>query len=414
MALDHPLGFLIMKKVLRPFFQLLRRGLGVAGMSHDIQVLTKELDSAQQTIRGLASLIEQRQQQMFGHVDIITKERGEAITQHLFGHVDIITKERGEAITQHLLGHVDIITKERGEAITQHLLGHVDIITKERGELFQEAAVGIVRTELQNESTYLREAIQREVAQLQRKIDAARASGLSTNSPVVALPTSSPTIDDALYIALEDAFRGDPIVIRARQHQYVPYVQNVVTKDAPLLDIGCGRGEWLQVLKGSNIPATGIDTNAASVQECSAQGLNVLHADAITYLSNAKEKSLGAVTLFQVLEHLPFATMVHLLRLALRALVPGGVLIAEVPNSETLSVGASTFWIDPTHERPLFPGLLKFLATEVGYTSVDGLYSSPLAPEPDFSELAPHVREPLLAMHRQLNGNGDFAIIAVA
>jgi len=356
-ALDHPLGFVIMKKLMRPFFRLLQRGLGIAGMGHDIQVLTNELDSAQQTIRGLTSLIEQRQQQMFDHVDIITKERGET---------------------------------------------------------FQEAVVGIARTELVNESTYLREAIQREVTQLQRKIDAARASGPSTSSPASARPASSPAIDDALYTALEDAFRGDPIIIRARQQQYLPYIQNVVTQNAPLLDIGCGRGEWLHILKDSNLVATGIDTNAASVQECSAQDLNVSHADAITYLSNAKEKSLGAITLFQVLEHLPFATMVHLLRLALRALVPGGVLIAEVPNSETLSVGASTFWIDPTHERPLFPGLLKFLATEVGYTSVEGLYSSPLAPEPDFSELAPHVQEPLLAMHRQLNGNGDFAIIATA
>jgi len=365
-----------MKKLLRPFFRLLQRGLGITGMRHDIHVLTNELASAQQAISGLASLVVQRNQQMFDHVDVITKERGEAVTQHLFEHVDTITKERGEA--------------------------------------FQNAAAGIARTELQNESTYLRAEIQREVALLQRKIDAARASGPSTAAPSPGLPTPSPAIDDALYIALEDAFRGDPIVIRARQHQYVPYVQNVVTQSTPLLDIGCGRGEWLNILKDSNIPATGIDTNAASVQECSAQGLNVLHADAITYLSNIKEKSLGAITLFQVLEHLPFPTMVQLLRLALRALVPGGVLIAEVPNSETLSVGASTFWIDPTHERPLFPGLLEFLATEVGYTSVEGVYSSPLAPEPDFSELAPHVREPLLAMHRQLNGNGDFAIIATA
>jgi O-antigen chain-terminating methyltransferase len=382
-----------MKKLLRPFFRLLQRGLGVAGMRHDIQVLTKELASAQQAISGLASLVMQRNQQMFDHVDVITKQRDEEVTQHLFEHVDIITRERNEAITKHLLDHIDIITRERGEA-------------------FQAAAAGIARTELQNESKFIRDEIQREVALLLRKIDAARASGPSTAAPAPGLPTSSPAIDDALYIALEDAFRGDPIVIRARQHQYVPYVQNVVTRASPLLDIGCGRGEWLNILKDSNIPATGIDTNAASVQECSAQGLNVLHADAISYLSDAKEKSLGAITLFQVLEHLPFPTMVHLLRLALRALVPGGVLIAEVPNSETLSVGASTFWIDPTHERPLFPGLLEFLATEVGYTSVEGVYSSPLAPEPDFSELAPHVREPLLAMHRQLNGNGDFAIIA--
>ena len=367
----------VMKKLLRPFFRLLQRGLGVAGMRTDIQVLTQELASAQQAISGLASLVVQRNQQMFDHVDIITKERDEATTQHLFDHIDIITKERGEA--------------------------------------FQNAAAGIARTELLNESKFIRDEIQREISLLQRKIDAARASGPVTTTTAAPAPiTSSPTIDDALYIALEDAFRGDPIVIRARQHQYVAYVQNVVSQTAPLLDIGCGRGEWLNILKDSHIPATGIDTNAASVQECSAQGLNVSHADAITYLSNAKEQSLGAITLFQVLEHLPFATMVHLLRLALRALVPGGVLIAEVPNSETLSVGASTFWIDPTHERPLFPGLLEFLATEVGYTSVEGVYSSPLAPEPDFSELAPHVREPLLAMHRQLNGNGDFAIIATA
>ena len=395
-----------MKKLLRPFFQLLRRGLGVAGMSHDIQVLTKELDSAQQTISGLASLIVQHQQQMFDHVDIIT--------QQVSDHDELVAKEHSKENTQHISDHNDLLTKEHGEAITQHLFEHVDIITRERGEAFQEAAKLVARTELQNESADLRETIQREVAQLQRKIDAARASGPSTSSPATALPASSPAIDDALYIALEDAFRGDPVVIRVRQHQYLPYVQDVVTQNAPLLDIGCGRGEWLQILRDSNIPATGIDTNAAAVQECSALGLNVSHADAITYLSNAKEKSLGAITLFQVLEHLPFATMVHLLRLALRALVPGGVLIAEVPNSETLSVGASTFWIDPTHERPLFPGLLEFLATEVGYTSVEGLYSSPLAPEPDFSELAPHVREPLLAMHRQLNGNGDFAIIATA
>jgi O-antigen chain-terminating methyltransferase len=365
-----------MKKLMRPFFRLLQLGLGVAGMRRDIEVLTNELASAQQTIDGIASLLEQRNQQMFDHVDIITRERGEAITQQMFDHVDIITRERGEAI--------------------------------------QNAAAGIARTELQNESTYLRAEIEREASQLRRKIDTARISGPSTGGPAPSLPTSSPRIDDALYIALEDKFRGDPTVIRIRQHQYVSYIQNVVTQASPLLDIGCGRGEWLQILKDSNLVAAGIDTNAVSVQECSAHGLDVTHADAITYLSNAEEKSLGAITLFQVLEHLPFATMVQLLRLALRALVPGGVLIAEVPNSETLSVGASTFWIDPTHERPLFPGLLKFLATEVGYTSVEGLYSSPLAPEPDFSDLAPQVREPLLAMHRQLNGNGDFAIIATA
>ena len=156
-----------MKKLMRPFFRLLQRGLGVAGMRNDIQVLTNELASAQQAISGLASLVVQRNQQMFYHVDIITRERGEAIT------------------------------KQMGESVTQHLFEHVDIVTRERGEAFQGAAAGIARTELQNESTYLRAEIQREVAQLQRKIDAARASGPSTAAPAPGLPTPSPAIDDA-------------------------------------------------------------------------------------------------------------------------------------------------------------------------------------------------------------------------
>jgi O-antigen chain-terminating methyltransferase len=171
-------------------------------MRQDIEVLTNELVSAQQAISGLASLVIQRNQHMFDHVDIITRERGEA---------------------------------------------------------FQEAAKLVARTELQNESKFIREELQREVSQLQRKIDAARAGEPATTTAAPAPIALSPTIDDALYIALEDAFRGDPIVIRARQHQYVPYVQNVVTQSAPLLDIGCGRGEWLNILKDSNIPATGID-----------------------------------------------------------------------------------------------------------------------------------------------------------
>ena len=131
-----------MKKLLRPIFRLFQRGLGVAGMRQDIEVLTNELASAQQAISGLASLVVQRNQHMFDHVDIITKERGEA---------------------------------------------------------FQEAAKLVARTELQNESKFIRDELQREVSQLQRKIDAARASGLITTSAAPAPTASSPTIDDTLY-----------------------------------------------------------------------------------------------------------------------------------------------------------------------------------------------------------------------
>jgi O-antigen chain-terminating methyltransferase len=137
-------------------------------------------------------------------------------------------------------------------------------------------------------------------------------------------------------------------------------------------------------------------------------------ADLVEYLNALPEKSVGAITMFQVMEHLPFPVLLSVLRAVLRALAPGGVFIGEVPNSETLRVGATTFWIDPTHQRPLFPGLLTFLAGEIGFTRAEGVYSTPLADEPDVSSLPKEVQETILAMFRQLNGPGDFALIATA
>jgi len=118
--------------------------------------------------------------------------------------------------------------------------------------------------------------------------------------------------------------------------------------------------------------------------------------------------------MFQVLEHLPFPLVVEVLREAQRTLIPGGVFIGEVPNAETLRVGASTFWIDPTHQRPLFPELLRFLAREVGFVSVDSSYANVLEEAPSFEGLPKSVTASLQKMHQQINGPGDFALIATA
>jgi O-antigen chain-terminating methyltransferase len=158
----------------------------------------------------------------------------------------------------------------------------------------------------------------------------------------------------------------------------------------------------------------GIDSNRACIDDCKQLDLNVELADLVEYLNSLPENSLGAITMFQVMEHLPFPVLLNVLRAILRVLTPGGVFIGEVPNSETLRVAATTFWIDPTHERPLFPGLLQFLAKEVGFSKTDGVYSSPLMNEPDVSSLPVDVQETFLAMFRQLNGAGDFALIATA
>lgn len=288
----------------------------------------------------------------------------------------------------------------------------------ERDDAIQESVMTASRKHTEAVVNEMRAYFDEEIIKIRRIVSLSRITSDSTASmtrvsdgaPII-VPSS---IDEGLYVAIEDRFRGNPKIIRERQTMYIPYIKNIVTEEFPLLDIGCGRGEWLSVLRDTGVSARGIDSNRACIADCNQLGLNVELADLVEYLNSLPEKSLGAITMFQVMEHLPFQVLLNVLHLVRRALIPGGVFIGEVPNSETVSVGASTFWIDPTHERPLFPGLLIFLAEEFGFSKAEGVYSSPLKPEPDVTLLPTELQETFLAMFRQLNGPGDFALIATA
>jgi O-antigen chain-terminating methyltransferase len=240
----------------------------------------------------------------------------------------------------------------------------------------------------------------------------ARALGvLDMQNRLSSIERSRFTTPD-LYMRLEQAFRGDPALIAARQFQYVAHVRPCVSESTPLLDLGCGRGEWLSLLNSEGLPAFGIDGNPVAVSLCQSKGLKVEHAYITETLSSIPKGSLGAVTLFQVLEHLPFADVLSVLGQARELLTPDGVLIAEIPNSETLRVGAGTFWIDPTHDRPLFPPVLRFLAEEAGFSRIQSIYSSPLEESPNLDGVDSNIAEILLHLHQQINGAGDFAIVA--
>jgi SAM-dependent methyltransferase len=256
------------------------------------------------------------------------------------------------------------------------------------------------------------------LVQLRRDLDGIRAmvgtSGQVSRSLVDAQVVEPQNIDDALYVSLEDRFRGDKATVIERQSEYLQYVVSVATSNSPVLDLGCGRGEWLQLLRQEGIPSHGVDGNDAAVAECLNLGLDVKHSELLTALKETSSQSIGAVTMFQVLEHLPFNVVIDVLRESLRVLIPGGVFIGEIPNCETLRVGASTFWIDPTHQRPLYPAVLEFLASQVGYKSVEGRYSSPLSPPLELNEVPEEISSVLRELHYRVNGPGDFAIIAKA
>lgn len=178
---------------------------------------------------------------------------------------------------------------------------------------------------------------------------------------------------DALYVSFEERFRGSRDLIKERLKVYLPYIAKSIvgTTETPVLDIGCGRGEWLELLRENGYAGLGIDRNRIMIHQCLELGLDAAESDAIEYLRNREKDSLGAVTGFHIVEHLPLNVLLSLLDECLNALKPGGMIIFETPNPENLIVGACNFYTDPTHLRPIPPATLKFLAEARGFRDVE-------------------------------------------
>lgn len=188
-------------------------------------------------------------------------------------------------------------------------------------------------------------------------------------------PTAQPisAVMDRFYQDFEDAWRGPQAEIRQRVAHYLPRVLDAQAgqPDAPLVDIGSGRGEWLWVLNEAGLAAFGVDSNASAVERTRAQGLTAFEADAGPWLAARPAASLGAVTALHVVEHLPFEALVHLLDHALRALRPGGLLILETPDPANMMVATHSFWLDPSHMRPIPADLLAFTVRSRGFEAVE-------------------------------------------
>jgi len=275
--------------------------------------------------------------------------------------------------------------------------------------------------QLQNESTIeeftqqqaiLISEIRQSVDTIRRQLAAVPSNSLTREkSPIVI---NAPVIDDGLYVALENHFRGSRDAVAQRQQDYLPMLPSVISASAPLVDLGCGRGEWLKVTRDQGIPSLGVDSNTVCIAECQEEKLDVIQDDLLNFLTNRPDASVGTYTLFQVLEHLQFPVLVDALREMRRTLVPGGRVIAEVPNAKNLRVSAGTFWIDPTHQRPLFPELLLFLATEVGFLQADGHYTNNFSLAHDLSGLPDGAMTALRSVVDAVDTFGDFALIATA
>lgn len=186
------------------------------------------------------------------------------------------------------------------------------------------------------------------------------------SSPVQPAQREQDHLLDSLYFSLEDVLRGTPEQIKEEVKVYLPVLEKAAI-NSDVLDIGCGRGEWLQVLREVGIQARGIDTNRILVQQCKDLSLDVEEREALSYLRSLPDASLNVVTAFHFAEHLPLETLVQFLDETGRVLKPGGLMILETPNPENLLVGSCNFYLDPTHKNPIPIPTMKLLVEARGF-----------------------------------------------
>lgn len=176
-------------------------------------------------------------------------------------------------------------------------------------------------------------------------------------------------MDDGFYRAFEDRYRGSRELITQRLEVYLPFLAplKVLYQDCAVLDIGCGRGEWLELLIREGYAPTGVDLDEGMLEGCHTLQLPAHKDDALNALRQLPDESLVAVSGFHIAEHVPFPVLQNLVAEAFRVLRPAGLLILETPNAESVVVGTNSFYLDPTHKCPLPSLLMSFLTEHSGF-----------------------------------------------
>ena len=194
--------------------------------------------------------------------------------------------------------------------------------------------------------------------------------------PAAAAGAAARAAEDAHYVAFENRFRGQRADLRERLAGYVELFDFL----APVVDLGCGRGEFLELLREKGIAARGVEGNAQAVAVCRANKLDVVEGDLVDFLRAQPARSLGGVFAAQVVEHLPPAVLQAMLAEAHRALRPAGRLVLETVNTRSVIGFLEVYLRDLTHCTPLHPETLSFLAAAQGFTEVRVELRSPVDP----------------------------------
>lgn len=221
--------------------------------------------------------------------------------------------------------------------------------------------------------------IRERLALLEQRVLALKRDSEGRDAAAVGPPRSGAEVfagnfDSLTYVGFEDRFRGSRQDIRVRVDDYL----DILGSASDVVDVGCGRGELLELLRQRGVKARGVDTNHAMVELCRARGLDVDESDALGYLNRQKDSSVGALVAIQVVEHFEPAYLLRFLEAAHRTLRVGAPVVLETVNPSCWMAFFETYIRDLTHQRPLHPETLKYLVQAAGFTSVDIQYRAPV------------------------------------
>lgn len=233
------------------------------------------------------------------------------------------------------------------------------------------------RSALERPGTTEQRRLQERVVELERQVrQLSDLAGLAQSAPG--------QVSARFYQDLEDTHRGSTDEVRQLLR---PHLDRALAAPGPVVDLGCGRGDWLGLLREYGQEAIGVDLNEEALEEARAQELDVRRGDALAFLRNLPDNSVGAVTAFHLIEHVDFSVVIELLEEAVRAIAPGGFVLFETPDCRNVLVGATAFWLDPTHLKPVHPDLLAFAFERTGLVDVEILGLHPSRDELDHATL---------------------------
>jgi len=224
---------------------------------------------------------------------------------------------------------------------------------------------------------------------------------------------SQKSCDEIDYFDFENYFRGPRETVKKWQEDYLPYFQGRQN----VLDIGCGRGEFLEVLTKAGVDVTGVDVYPKFVEYCKGLGLRIVQADALDYL-HSQEKT-GGIFASQVIEHLSTDKMIEFCRLAYQKLEDGAYLIMETPNPSCLAIFTHAFYIDPSHNKPVHPLTVRYILERAGYRDIQIVYTEtsrlseglPMLQGQGIDNLD-EFNQAIKELNNVLYGSQDYAVIA--